>query len=283
MQIAKVERETVSQKCDWLAFTVQFYKDIKWPTFIETTWKKIPPVARFTDGRENAQGVRHYWNTNRPQMGKHFILSGSCITTIGENVEDLLRYVLAEDFSVTRLDLCVDVRHSNVNIKNATYHLSKGQYKSHARSDFTVSSALQRGYTQQIGTKNSAAFVRIYDKAAEMGLDGKWVRFEIVYGKRKAKKAIETYLRTKNIGAMVRAFIDFPKWRKFIALMGAEKQKVEYHKKPTNTRVWLMDIVTKSLAREMALDTDQAFYLDFLQRVREEYYELNRKNIEIDF
>jgi len=281
--MAYPSREQVSEKVDWLAFTVQFYKELKWADFIKPSWKEISPVARFTNGLENSQGIRIYWNSQRPQMGKHIIMSGSCCTILEDNLKELLQYVLRESFTVTRLDLCVDVRHTNMRPENSTYHLKKRQCKTHAKKGEIVSDALVGGYTQYVGTRNSATYVRIYDKASEMGTDFTWLRIEISYGKRKTKSAIKAYLSNDDIRGMVRQFVDFPRWRKWNAVFNTSKIEVRYEHQTSNTRQWIMGVVVKSIAKEMCLDDGQEFYLSILQRIREEYYGLTRKGDTIDF
>jgi len=273
--------EIVTEHMDWLAFTVPFYKDLNWVEGVTLLWKPIPPIARFTNGQENAQGIRVYWNEHRPQMGKHCILSGSTLNTLGDVGLKVLEDVVSQSFKVTRLDLCVDLLHSNLNPRNATYHIIKGQVKTHAQKSPINQDAMVKGYTQYIGTKNSATFVRIYDKTSEMGVDFQWVRIEIQYGKRKTKSACEAYLQHKDIRGMVRNFVDFPRWRKWNALFNRPAIKVRYENKTTNTRKWLMDSVAKSVAKEMLLEDDQQFYLQFLQRIRDEYKILTQLTEEI--
>lgn len=278
-----METETVSQKYDWLAFTVPFYKDLTWQEFITANWKQIQPIAHFSDGMENTQGIRVYWHKTRPQMGKHVIVSGSVLATIQEHATDFLAHIVDSGYKVTRIDFAVDIMHSDFNPRNASYHLQKGQAKTHAKKAPKWADALDIGYTQYIGKKTSETYCRIYDKGAEMGVNFRWVRVETVYGGDRALPAAKTYLQSGDCRSMVQAFIDFPKWRKWRFIMASQTVKVRAIQKQSNTRDWLLGQVTKSLAKEMTLDDDQEFYLTFIQRVREEYLRLTSNKDDIDF
>jgi len=283
LKISQKHKGELSEKCDWIQFTVKFYKDLTWPTFISPLWKSIPPIAKFTDGQENAQGIRLYWNKTRPNMGKHIVISGSCCTILGENLDELLQYVMQEDFSVTRLDLCVDMFRMGFKPEKATKLIRKGEIRTHAQKCPINEDAMVGGYTQYIGSKSSATYVRIYDKASEMGQEGDWIRIEIVYGKRAGKSALEAYLRTKSVRGMVRHFMDFPTWKEWQKIFDAPQTKVRYEYKTSATREWLMGTVTKAMAREMLLEDDQSFYLNFVQKIREEFIALTTKTDDIQF
>jgi len=269
--------ETVSEKVDWIAFTCPFYKDLSFPDFVSSEWKEINPIAHFNKGKENKQGVRVYWHTERPANGRHVIMSGTTLIYFQGREKDIFLYLFREGYRITRVDFCLDVVHSNINIKNATYHIEKRQVKTHAKQFPTWFDAAGSGYTQYIGKKTSETYCRIYDKASEMGTDHEWARVEVVFNGDRCAPAVSAYLGGASCGAIIKAFVDFPKWRKWGKIMGSATATVRVPTKQTNTREWLLGQVAKSLAREMALDDDQDFYLTFLQKVREEYYALSEK------
>jgi len=273
LRLGYLEGETISEKCDWVAFTVPFYKDLTWPISIENTWKEIRPIRNYNKGQENIQGVRMYWHDTRPSQGKHVILSGSTLARLGD-IEGVLNWIDGGMFHVSRIDLCVDIFESNLNPRNATYHMKQGQIKTHARSAPRWDDSLQDGYTQYVGKKTSETFLRIYDKASEMGTDKRWIRAKIVYQGDRATPALHAYLLNNNVRGMVLSFADFPKWKKWNKVMQAEKVRISVPPKETNTRVWLMESVSKSIAKEMTLEDSHEFWLNFVQRVREEYLQL---------
>jgi len=275
--------ETISERCDWIAFTVPFYKDLQWPTCIATEWKDIRAIRNYNKGHENAQGVQLFWHDTRPQQGKHIILSGSTLTRLGESTKEVLNWIRGAEFHVSRIDLCVDVTHTNFNPRNATYHLKRGQIKTHAKSAPRWDDSLQSGYTQYIGKKTSETYMRIYDKASEMGVAFSWIRAEIVLQGARATPALNAYLLHNSVRGMVLSFCDFPAWHKWKRIMQASVVKLHVPPKETNTRLWIMGQVSKAVAREMTLEDSHEFWLNFVQRVREEYMVLVTKDEIIDF
>jgi len=275
--------EKLSEKCDWIAFTVPFYKDLTWPDLILDAWKEIRPIRNYNKGQENAQGIKLFWHDTRPAQGKHIILSGSTLTRLGENTYGVLNWIRDEEYHISRIDLCVDVTHTNLNPRNATYHLNKGQYKSHAHSAPRWDDSLQAGYTQYIGKKTSETYVRIYDKASEMGVSFKWVRCEIVLQGDRATPALHAYLRDNSVRGLLSNFIKFPNWKKWNAILQATPVTLEVIPKETATRAWLMGSVAKSIAKEMALEDSHEFWLNMVQRIREEYFTITKEDERIEF
>ena len=275
--------EKVSERCDWIAFTVPFYKDLIWPDMIIPNWKEIRPIRNYNKGLENTQGVKLFWHDTRPQQGKHIIMSGSTLTRLGENTYGVLSWIRDAGFHVSRIDLCVDVIHSNLNPRNASFHLEKGQYKSHARSAPRWADSLQSGYTQYIGKKSSETYIRIYDKASEMGVSFNWIRAEIVYQGDRATPALHAYLLHNNVRSLISSFVTFPKWRKWNAIIQSQPVKLFVAPKETSTRAWLMGQVAKSIAKEMAMEDSHEFWLNLVQRIREEYFTITKEEDRIEF
>lgn len=275
--------EELSQRCDWIAFTVPFYKDVNWPNFIDQNWKEIRHIRNYNKGRENTQGVKEFWHDTRASQGKHIVISGSTLTRLEPHIIDVLEWIEAGGFHVSRMDLCVDAIHSNLNPHNASYHLVKRQVKTHARAIPEWEDKWVGGYTQYIGKKTSETYVRVYDKASEMGVNFNWIRIEIVFQGDRGSPALKAYLQSKSVGALVKSFVDFPRWRKFQYILGADKVHIFVPPKQTATRIWLMESVAKSIAKEMSMEDSQEFWINMLQRIREEYLVLNTEGIEVKF
>jgi DNA relaxase NicK len=245
--------------------------------------KEIRPLTNYTHGLEFGNGARIFWHHTRMEMGRHIIFSGSCCDIIGENLKECLLYAMSKSFKITRLDLAFDIRNTNLSIQHGINLVLKGEVKTHARKAPIIRDGMGSGLTLQIGVKGSAQFVRIYDKAAEMGVDGSWVRVETSYGKRKAQKATQTYLQGSCVREMVRGFVAFPLWRKWNKLLGDRAVTVKYEKSITNTRKWLYESVAKTIAREMLFDDGEEFYEKMLQRIKWEYKTLTIIEQVLDF
>lgn len=275
--------ETVSEMCDWVAFTVKHGQDLIWPDYIQNTWKDIRPFRkRYNKAQENSQGVQILWNTEDLTQGKHVILSGSTLSRVANRIE-LLNWIYQSLYHLTRIDLCIDFMGTNLNPRNATYYLEERLINTHALSIPTTFDKWRGGYTQYIGKKTSETFLRIYDKKSEMGTNETWIRAEIVFSGERANPALKTYLQYQDIRAMVNGFCEFPRWKKWNALMARDKIKLWLPPKETATRAWLMGQVSKSIAKEMALEDSHDFWINFVQKIREEYYALTDNHEVIDW
>lgn len=279
----KYPKDTITERCHWFEFTAPMTTDQFWPSFMPASAKEIRPLPNYTNGLEFGNGARVFWHHTRMEMGRHIIFSGSCCDTIGDNLKECLQYAQSKSFKISRLDLALDIKNTNLSIRHGISLVERGKVVTHAKKSPVIHDAMGRGVTLQIGVKGSAQFVRIYDKAAEMGTDGTWVRVETSYGKRKAQKALETYLRGSRVGALVRGFVDFPSWRKWNYCLQAVPVRVKYEKSDTNTRKWLLQTVAKSIAKEMLFDDGEDFKERMLQQINWEYRALLKENEVLDF
>lgn len=283
MTDTKYLKDTITERCHWFEYTVPMTIDQFWPSFMPASAKEIRPLPNYTHGLIFGNGAKVFWHTTRMEMGRHIIFSGSCCDIIGENLTECLRYAQSNAFKITRLDLAFDVRNTNLSIQHGINLVMKGEVKTHAHKAPIIKDGMGQGVTLQIGVKGSAQFVRIYDKAAEMGIDGKWIRVETSYGSRKANQATKTYLQGTSVRAMVRGYVDFPKWRKWGAILEYTAVSVVYTKTITNTRKWLYESVAKSIAREMLFDDGEDFWEHMQQRVKWEYKALMASEQVTDF
>jgi len=283
MADTKYLKDTITERCHWIAYTVPFYKDNLWPSFISASGKEIRPIQHYTHGLEISNGGRVFWNERRPNMGRHVIFSGQCCDIIGVNLKECLSFVHSQGYKTTRLDLAIDVYNTNLSLKHMESLILRKVFRSHAQTAPTTRDLMATGHTVQLGKAGSASFLRVYDKAAEQKLDTSWIRIEISYGARKAKQALAAYLQHDNIRGMVRDYVSFPTWRKWNVLLDAPKVEVRYANKTTNTRKWLMESVTKSIAKEMLFDDGMEFRTLLLQQIDLEYKILSERDEVIDF
>jgi hypothetical protein len=116
-----------------------------------------------------------------------------------------------------------------------------------------------------------------------MGGQKSHIRCEIVFSGNRADFALTTYLQHDDISSMVNGFVEFPRWKKWNALMSNSKIKLSIPPKETATRAWLFGQVAHSIAKEMALEDSHEFWINFQQKVREEYYALTQTNDVIDW
>lgn len=109
----------------------------------------------------------------------------------------LFRVMSADWFvrpKITRIDIAMDFFNgeyspeqaredrNNGLFNSANKIIPKGKCQGTEWEDMTGKD--KSGKTYEIGTRNSVRFIRVYNKAAEQGVQGDWVRFEIEFGRK---------------------------------------------------------------------------------------------------
>lgn len=271
------------EKIDWLAYTQKNSVDWQFPSYIHGKWKPISPLRNYTNGEENDQGVKRFWNTIRHDQGKMVILSGTSLDTIDTNRQHFYGFVANLDNKITRVDYCLDIFGTKFNPTTVISHIRARDYISHAQSAIQVKDILKGGFSQYVGTKSSETYTRIYDKAAEQKLTGKWSRIETVYQGERAEASLQAYLLHKSTRPLIRAHVEFPKWKSWQRVMAGDKAKLIIAPRSSNTRAWLLNQVAGSIAKELMLDDDQAFLFELMERVRFEYKRLTKDEHDVDW
>lgn len=270
------ELEEIGEKIDWLAYSQPSAKDWCFPSYIEDNWKPISPLRHYTHGQENKQGVKRFWSITNPKQGRKVEFGGSVLPSLGENLEEFLHFISLQDVKPTRIDFCVDIIHSKTfNPKSVVSHLRSKKVITHAKQIPKYSDEWMGGFTQYIGRKTSETYTRIYDKAVEQKVPFKWARIETVYQGERAQPALQAYLLHKSAIPLIIAHVDFPQWKQWQRIMSSSKAKLRYQTRQSNTRKWLLNSVSKSIANELLLDDDQSFLFELMDRVREEYKRLS--------
>ena len=125
----------------------------------------------------------------------HLDLTGGALghlRALGLDVFGWLRYVLEQGVRVGRVDIAADDEAGLVTRERVIDAVSAGDYVTHSRSVSEHRALVgDRGWTVYFGRRTSPTFVRIYDKAAEQGLDGvSWTRVEAEFKRERAHAVI---------------------------------------------------------------------------------------------
>jgi DNA relaxase NicK len=268
--------EVLSEKIDWIAYTQKSSIDWQFPAYISDKWKRINPLRNYTNGEENQQGVKRFWNTIREAQGRMVLLDGSASSILGANREEFLCWLNGMDAKPTRLDFALDITHSKFKPQGCVQHLRNGSVKTHAQSALQVHDEFKGGFTQYVGTKTSETYTRIYDKSMEQKTSYNWTRIETVYQGDRAEAGLQAYLQHKSVRPLILAHVDFPKWGAWKRVMSGDVAKLHVPLRETRTRAWLLSQVAKSIAREIAMDEDQSFLFQLIDQIREEYKTLTK-------
>lgn len=210
------------------------------------------------------------------KQGRKVEWSGSTLNYTEEQLSHLFSFVAGMNNKVTRVDYCVDVFGQSFEPSGCVRHLRNRDVITHAKYIPRMQDDWSGGFTQYVGTKSSETYTRIYDKAAEQKIEGRWSRIETVYQGDRAEASLQAYLQHKSTRPLIRAHVEFTKWKAWKRIMAGDKAKLIITPKQTNTREWLLETVAKSIAKELLLDDDQAFWFEMIDRVKMEYRKLSK-------
>lgn len=234
-------------------------------------------------------GAAVMWHDKREEMGVHVILSGSCLRELalaGADVTKCLRELHRLGGRCSRIDLAIDVKNTMLDLTDLCKP-NRLPYKGKGHTPkFTQVGDQEDGWTIYVGSRSSDKFLRIYDKAKEVGDDSvAWVRIELECKGKIAHwlgdtlpsmELQESYVLASNL---IRTIVDFNSgtWQ---AALSSEKIELSIPKKTErDTLNWLVKSCAPALARVIAekpnLDVLGIFY-DALKS------ELERRSIEVE-
>jgi len=275
-------RKEVSASIDWISVTFKDNKKVSYPQELTREKVECKPfngynlAVRYSDGRVELN------HTTRQEMGTHVVFSGLTLANMSISRESILSHLVEHGGTITRLDLAVDCKDCGLKPSDATERIKEGDCITLARKFPLWFDPTEKGYTQYIGKKSSTAFCRIYNKAAEMGADGDWTRVECSFGGDRAQMAARQCLRGEDYRALVRGFVDFSNWQEWEEIMSIPPVQTKHTRTLSNTKRWLLSSAAPSLARELYLDGDDAFYFQWLEHMRFCFDKLNQQMEEKD-
>jgi DNA relaxase NicK len=253
----------LSYRIDWLAFTDpallprSAILDYEWT---EPTNKPTVPLRGYNTAMDMRVG-RVDWHTERQQQRRLWTLTGSDLTSLinrGFAHETLVSAVCdIIDVSATRLDFAVDVREGKADPSDIENEWRAGRVHTHARK-MTVIEATTRGRgktgkTVYIGSRQSQAFLRIYDKGAEQNTGEDWTRIEL-----ETKPPLSTLLLKAmnkdgimSMGtAAVRRCADVPRVDWYTdALAGAGEVDLRVGRKQTDWEKWVKAVALPNVLK----------------------------------
>jgi hypothetical protein len=222
-------------------------------------------------------GALVLWHSSKPDMGVHFILSGQALRYLHDAGFDgmfLIRRFAQSFAKFTMIHLAMDINDSALNPHELYEMFMDHQYTGRARYASQIRNSVG-GMTTYIGSWNSARFYRLYDKAAEQGLEGvNWKRLELVlkqdyaqeFGYKFASEAEDSRAISVFKG-VVKSMAMFPHPDFIKAIEGeVEKLSLPQHKE-RKTREWILTQVVPAMARYIVETGDDTLVDDF----REEF------------
>lgn len=266
----------VTKHADWIALTFP----------VGTRMQDVIPSASWAYLGAGRHGYRKShvdrnsgagFESDGPEaMGSHLTLSGSALSELRKSTgaadADILRHYADLRGRASRIDLCINIHDGELTPDSFMKAFKKGTLKASARKA-NITNGIEDGIdgeTLYIGARASERYVRIYDKAAEQKVvdRGAWIRLEMECKDMKARAVAHACLTAPIDNVINTSFDDYMQWsnREYLtAISGPGAQIDEVGRQDTNRRKWLMDVVAKSLARQLYIEPD--FGLAFRERV----------------
>lgn len=176
------------------------------------------PRFGYSHARVDSNGVVVQWNPDREDMGYHVIFAGSALRNLFEHeiVQPiaLLHACINAGGRVARLDLAKDLTGQEIDLQTIYQSLEQGAYSGTSRTYGRIESN-NGGETIYVGSRQSEKFIRIYNKAAQIGdADRYWFRFEIETKGMVARALATTLVNTRDFSGVfdttVKAMVDIP-------------------------------------------------------------------------
>ncbi len=248
---------------DWLAFTFREDTHEQWQWLATYASSDDSGTERATNGYKLAArsktGIIHMWHPDRPEMGRHVVISGSALRDLLKIHDLSQRALLAEVVnaggSITRLDLAKDAKNEGINLDAIFQQMDAGKSTGTART-FTQLHSVGGGNTIYVGSRQSEKFIRIYDKAAQTGAEGAlWYRYELET-KGMVARALATLLCTSDawvnaFDAMASGMVDLPQskdYRKFF-LPGVVPIGIPKLEKKSDREKWIEEQVLPAVLK----------------------------------
>jgi DNA relaxase NicK len=248
---------------DWIAFTIkemtkngQAWLDAYCS---DKTCVPAAPKHGYTSAAASEEGILHYWNDNRPEMGHHVVISGSALHRVSARrcvaQKALLEQIVNTAGRVSRLDLAKDASDVPLSITTlwavfCTRGLGGRSHKvTHMESE-------NGGETIYIGSRSSERFIRIYNKAAEQYLHNRhWTRFEVETKGMVARMVASVLVNTDDWGSvfdgLCRRMADFSGTEFATVFFDWNTSEIGLPKieKQSDTEKWIETQVTPAVAR----------------------------------
>lgn len=177
---------------DWFRATIPFedttinlMKRIE-QYFPAQEWREADKIMRPYISGKSCDYATAMWHDNHAEFGVMLELTGMSLSAYreaGNDVSALLEMLTRDGWKPTRIDLAIDVLNSGGRPSQIYRAWSKRRLETTARKvtiyQQTSTDAKVTGETVYIGARSSPRLLRVYDKAAERGTTGDWLRLEL--------------------------------------------------------------------------------------------------------
>ena len=250
---------------DWYSYTTDS------PKYHPQSTMKCVELAHglygYTNGVKFLDGRIELVNPGQPKMRTHVQYSGSALSYGYENYHLSPFDVIALEpinQRVRRIDVALDIKPGSIDIASLARMTDKRHYISKATKATYYKTLQQEGETLYVGAPTSKLRLKVYDKAAEQGLDGDWTRIELQVRGEQAQTLRDRIVSADNgvaiIAPTIRAYCDYPESREYQQVLGNKSIELSPPQpSETDTRAWLLTTVISALSSELAKDENGKF------------------------
>jgi len=268
-----VEKKIFSQRIHWLEITFKSASQKKLPESLPKEGVECYPLHGYNTGLKFSDGRMEFTHTSRADMGCHIQWDGGALDGLTFPPLELVKFLYSAGAKFTRIDLANDCQNFNLRAEDATREITAKNFTCRAKKTPCWYDPSFGGWTQYLGTKASEIHLRIYDKAAELGIQGDYTRVELVVRAGRAQQAAREIIRGADFRALVAGYVSFPQWKEWGEIMVADAVALPAEKKETATDLWLLGVCAKTLSRRLDELGDDELWFKFLEAVK-----ANRKN-----
>jgi len=262
---------------DWLRYSMPVNDDKPFRTSVSNA---MPPGEAITPTGErlpNARGYnqcmalsigRMHWHDQRPEQMISVEFRGTDCHDLhlsGFDFAGLWKHIEASGGHISTVHFAIDLIGYSADHLELETALQSGKAISSAKSVYTFQGGqIGDGRTEgttYVGRPSSDWQLRVYNKAAERGVDEDWTRIELVV-KGKRAKALLAPLTAVGWAVVARSAIDnFVKWQNGSwwqhAIHGEVIKMPKVERRQNKTREWLINQVAKTLERELRAEKDE--------------------------
>jgi len=264
-------RPEIRVSVDWLRYTIPYTDGSKWR---EAVIAALPPDERIHVTGEtlpNARGYdmcvgcsvgRVHVHSKRVEQGIGVEFTGSeCVQLYGMGLDwqKLWNHIEAQRGRITTIHFAIDVINYNADHAELYDALDAGKATTHARTKHMFAGgAIGDGRTEgttYVGKSSSDRQLRVYNKAAERGIEADWTRIELVVKGKRARAILDT-LQTVKWSTVARSMIaEYLKWDGCEWWQAATTGNViampPVVRQTSNTHKWLMGQCLTAFKREI--------------------------------
>ena len=205
---------------DWCGFTLPF----------DDPWRAVELMGLsrglFTELERGGMGYKKRLQFNHisvyydgsDNMGVHVEMTGKGCRDYEAHRQDwrhLFALVKLDKGHLTRLDIAIDTVDGSLTLDQIETAYSAGLFRSFFRQSglntkdlLTSDGPVPAGKTRYFGSPTSRTVFRIYDKAAQMGVDGPWIRFELQLRDERAVAAADEIISRGDLGHIATGIIN---------------------------------------------------------------------------